>query len=608
MAILSCDNLEKSIGTRNLFSGISFHIHSKEHIGLIGPNGSGKSTLLRILAGIIEQDDGTVTCKNGNHLVYLPQVEEIPANLTILQAALEASKDDALDASTKETQAIIALSKIGFVDMEQKVSELSGGWLKRLSIARQIAREPEIMLLDEPTNHLDIAGIEWLEDFLKKAPFAYVLVSHDRLFLENTTNKVMELNEIYDGGLLTFECPYNEFLERRELFINGERSRFESLSNKSRNEQKWVKSGVKARGTKQKARLQEAESIKNEVSKLRTQTAKPKKVLIDFETTDRKTKRLATLHSVCKSFGEKVITTGLDLTITPNMRIGLLGNNGVGKTTIMKMIAGEIEPDSGSINITTGCKILHFNQNRQIVDENQTLGEALSLTGSDTVIYRGKELHISTWARKLKFKNDQLKSPISALSGGERARVIMGRLMLQTADILLLDEPTNDLDIESIEVLEESLMDFPGALIFVTHDRELLDRVSTVLLALDGAGGVTTFSSYNQWKNRNNTLNKKQVDVSAIKKDITPKKTQIKKITKLSYNEQREWDSMEEAILNAETKLADMQNNPVDAVAQPEDFTNYCEELGKAQQRVDDLYNRWSEIEAKLAEIQENKS
>jgi ATP-binding cassette subfamily F protein uup len=604
-SLLSCETIEKSIGTRTLFEGIGFHIQEKEHLGLIGPNGSGKSTLLKILAGVVEQDDGTITTRKGCHMVYLPQVEEISPKLTILEAALEASSDDSLDIHIKESQAIIALSKIGFADMEEKVANLSGGWLKRLSIARQVAREPEIMLLDEPTNHLDIEGIEWLEDFLKKASFAYIVVSHDRLFLENTTNKVMELNEIYDGGMLTFDCAYEEFLERQALFIEGERSRFESLSNKNRREQAWVKSGVRARGTKQKARQQEAGNIKNEVSKLRVQTAKPKKILIDFETTDRKTKRLATMLSICKSFGDKVITTGLDLTITPGMRIGLLGNNGVGKTTIMKMIAGELEPDSGSIHVTTGCKILHFNQNRQIMDEKQTLGDALSLSGTDTVIYRGKEVHITSWARKLKFRSDQLKSPISALSGGERARVIMGRLMLQTADILLLDEPTNDLDIPSIEVLEESLMDFPGALVFVTHDRELLDRVSTVLLALDGTGDVTPFASYNQWRNKDRSVVLKETDIDLIKEDI--KKPESKKVTKLSYNEQREWDGMEEAIFSAESDLEEFQKNPVEATAPAEDFTTYCEKLGIAQTKVDDLYNRWTEIEAKLAEIQENK-
>jgi ATP-binding cassette subfamily F protein uup len=604
--LLSVENIEKSIGNRKLFEHIGFHLQEKDRLGLIGPNGSGKSTLLKILAGVVEAEDGEITVRNGCHVAYLPQVEDIAPDLTILEAALEVSKSDGLDKHIRESQAVIALSKIDFSDMEEKVGKLSGGWLKRLSIARQIAREPDVLLLDEPTNHLDIEGIEWLEDFLKNAPFAYILVSHDRLFLENTTNKVMELNEIFDDGLLTFDCAYQEFLERRENFITAERSRFESLANKNRREQEWVKFGVKARGTKQKARLQEAENIKSEVSKLRTQTAKPKKVLIDFESTDRKTKRLATLHSVCKSFGDKTIAKGLDLTITPGMRIGLLGNNGVGKTTVMKMIAGELEPDSGSIHVTAGCKILHFNQNRQIMDENQKLAAALSINGSDMVIYRGKEMHITSWARKLKFRGDQLQSPISALSGGERARVIMGRLMLQTADILLLDEPTNDLDIPSIEVLEESLMDFPGALVFVTHDRELLDRVSTVLLALDGEGNITPYASYEQWKKVGKQVEEESVDVAPIKKAV--EKPVAKKLTKLSYNEQREWDNMETAIFEAEHVLEELQNNPVDATAEPEAFTTYCEQLADAQEAVENLYNRWTELEAKLAEIKGNKA
>lgn len=602
--LLTCDAIEKSIGNRTLFTGINFAVEEKDKLGIIGPNGSGKSTLLKILAGVIEQDDGQLTTRKGCHVVYLPQVEEVNPDLTIVEASLEASKADGLDVHIREAQAMIALSKIGFANMEEKVSNLSGGWLKRLSIARQIAREPELMLLDEPTNHLDIEGIEWLEDFLKNAPFAYMMVSHDRAFLENTTTRVMELNDIFDDGLLDFDCGYHEFIRRRTDFLESERSRFESLANKNRREQEWVKSGVRGRGTKQKARLNEASELKQEVSKLRRQTAEPAKVLIDFESTDRKTKRLAVLHGICKSFGKKKIAENFDLTITPGMRIGLLGNNGAGKSTLIKLIAGELEPDSGGVNITTGCKILHFDQKRQILDENQPLGEALSINGSDMMIYRGKELHVTSWARKLKFRSDQLKTPISALSGGERARVIMGRLMLQTADILLLDEPTNDLDIPSIEVLEESLMDFPGALVFVTHDRELLDRVSTVLLALDGNGKIEPFASYDQWRKRH----EKQVEVPKLQevKLLTPAKPQEKKITKLSYNEQREWDNMEQTIFEAEATLEELQNNPVDAASA--DFTGYCEALGEAQQRIETLYNRWTELEAKLAEIQTNKN
>ena len=605
--LLSCENIEKSIGNRLLFKDIALQIQNKERVGLIGPNGSGKSTLLKILARIIEADGGDVTIAKGVKMVYLPQVEQFDGEKTILQAAVEVSENDTEELYEREANAAIMLSKIGFEDLNLKVKNLSGGWLKRLSIARQLARGGDIVLLDEPTNHLDIEGVEWLENYLKSAPFSYIIITHDREFLESATNRIIELNDVFDEGLISFNCAYDEFVYRRERFIEGERSRCESMANKNRREQEWVRSGVRARGTKQKARLKEAEGLQEEVGKLRKQTAEPTKVLIDFEKTERKTKRLIAAHHICKSYGDKQILNDLDLVVTPGMRIGLLGLNGAGKSTLMKLLASEEKVDSGSIAMTTGCKVLHFDQNRQLMDEKETLREALSLNGSDMVVYRDKQIHISAWARKLKFRGDQLESPISSLSGGERARVVMGRLMLQTADVLLLDEPTNDLDIPSIEVLEESLQTFPGALVLVTHDRALLDRVSTTLLALDGKGGVENYSSYKQWKDRNKKKSKAQAEEVSAKEVLgKPDAPAAKKITKLSYNEQREWDMMEETILEAEGALELLQNNPVDA-ADAIAFAQYCEELGEAQQTVDTLYARWSEIEAKLAIIQEGK-
>lgn len=604
-AFLSCDNVAKAFGARELFNHLSLKIHAKERVGLIGPNGAGKSTLLKMLAGLMEYDAGVITTRNGIRLVYVPQVEALNPKLTVLQAALEASAADPEEAYQKEAQAIVILGKMGFDNVDQPVGDLSGGWLKRLSIARQLAREPDIVLLDEPTNHLDIMGIEWLEQFLAAARFAYVMVTHDRVFLNAATNRIIELNPMFDGGMLSFNCAYDEFLRRREAFLLAERARYESLANKSRREQEWVKSGVKARGTKSRSRLQEAEALLHEVKKRKKQTTPPDRILIQFDKADRKTKRLVVGHNVSKRFDAINIVDKLDFVLTPGVRVGLLGANGVGKTTLMKMIAGEIQPDSGGITITPGCQVLHFDQKRQLLDENQTLKDALTLNGGDTVIYRGKPLHVSAWARKLKFQGEQLMTPVGKLSGGERARVIMGRLMLQPADVLLLDEPTNDLDIPSLEVLEESLLEFPGAIVLVTHDRAMLDRVSTILLALDGTGTVTPYASYQQWQHAQ--ADSKASTKAANKSDTSLAGKPKQKPVKLTYKDQRELDMMETTILQAEQHFADLQANPVaHDTGQP--FLDYCEDLKNAQAHIDALYARWAELEAKQAGLAENES
>ena len=592
--LLICRNIEKSIGDRLLFKGINYAVREKEKVGLVGPNGSGKSTFLKILAGELEYDKGELVRQKNARIVYIPQMENFNPNLTILEVALEALKDDAGDDFEKETAVSIALGRIGFEDFNKKVSELSGGWLKRLSIARQVAREPDLLLLDEPTNHLDVEGIEWLESFLSFANFAYIVISHDRAFLEKSTTRTLEINLRYKDSYWSCEEGYNIFLEKKADYFSSEKQRASNLANKARMEDAWLKRGVRARGTKQNARKNSAHELFDEVADLKNRTREEKKVALDFETTEKKTKRLLVLHGVSKSYGDKKLVEGLDLTLTPGMRIGLLGANGIGKTTLMNMISGVLNPDKGKVVLANNCSIVKFDQSRQLLDQSLKLREALTPAGADIVEYRGENIHVASWAQKLRFRGEQLDNPVKSLSGGEQARVLMGQLMLQQADILLLDEPTNDLDIPSIEVLEESLKTFPGALIFVTHDREMLSRVSTVLLGFDGDGVITAYTNYNQWKNRHKKAAEKELIESSPKKQSLPEKT--KKPAKLSYKEQREWDGMEENILELEMRLEHLQENPVDASEQ-ENFQKYCHEMGEAQEKIDALYLRWSELE-----------
>ena len=604
--LLNIDGLEKTIGNRVLFSGLTFSLHERERVGLIGPNGAGKSTLLKIMAGLVDADGGEISVRKGTRLVYLPQVETLDPTQSVLAAAVAASANDVGDEHEKEARAAVLLGRIGFTDMTQPVGDLSGGWLKRLSIARQLAREPDLLLLDEPTNHLDMAGIEWLEDFLRTAPFAYLLVTHDRMFLERATNRMIEISPTYPDGVLSFNCAYAEFVRRRDDYVQAEQARHASLANKSRREQEWVKAGVKARGTKQRSRVQQAAVLADEVDQLQRRTAAEPVVKLDFTATERKTKRLIVAHNVGKSFGGSPLFEGLDLTLSPGMRLALLGDNGTGKTTLMRLLAGEETPDSGTLTVAAGCKIIHFDQRRQLLDENATVRDTLG-NGSDTVVYRDKPIHVSGWARKLKFRGDQLDSPVKNLSGGERARLIMGRLMLQTADVLLLDEPTNDLDIPAIEILEESLQSFPGALVLVTHDRALLSRVATHILALEGEGRTTMYATLEQWQEARRPATKETAPVPSSTPVIMADKAPAKAVTKLSYNEQREWDLMEQNILTAEARLADLQAHPVtaeDAAA----FADYCNALADASGEVERLYARWSELEAKLAAIAESRA
>jgi ATP-binding cassette subfamily F protein uup len=598
--LLSAQNLTKRIGDRELFAGVGATFFARERVGLIGPNGAGKSTLLKILAGLETSDDGEVTTRKHLRLVYLPQVERFNPNHTVTEAALDALKDDPLDPHEKEAAVGIMLGKVGFVDPSYKVGNLSGGWQKRLAIARQIARSPDLLLLDEPTNHLDLEGIEWLENFLVEENVSTVLITHDRRFLDRVATRVIELDRRYPNGVFSADGGYTQFLERREAFFAAELSRQESLTNKARREKEWVSQSAAARTTKQTGRLKEADALFDEVAELKTRTTAPKSIEIEFDDTERKTKRLIVGHNLHKAFEGRPVLTGLHLTITPGQRLGLLGRNGTGKTTLLKLLAATDTPDMGTVTHARGVRILTFDQNRGLLDPNQTLRQALAPQGGEAVVVHDQLLHVASWAKRLRFRGDQLDTPVSRLSGGEQARVVIGRLMLTPADVLLLDEPTNDLDIPTLETLEESLKSFPGAVVLVTHDREMLDRICTQFLGFDGKGGTAMYADVAQWQNDQNPARIGKA-AAAKKSAPVPEAAPLPRpAQKLSYNEQREFDRMEQTILEAEQKLAALQAAPVDA-ADAKAFTGYCHDLAEAQRRIDELYTRWTELEHKRA-------
>ena len=596
MLILNAQSISKSFGATSLFRDISFTVDEGDRIGLIGPNGSGKSTLLKILADQLEPDSGEVAARKFTRLSYVSQDSEYASGDTVRSVIQEALKRTGVPESEWEARLRETLGRAGFDNFDTEAITFSGGWRKRLAIVEALVLKPDVLLLDEPTNHLDLAGIEWLEGVLASSSFACVVISHDRYFLENVATQMAELNRAYPGGLLRVSGNYSKFLEVKQEFLAAQSRRQEALENRVRIEKDWLRRGPKARTTKSKARIDRAYELIGELADLgnRTQT---KTAGIDFSATDRQTKRLVETEGLQYSAGDRKLFDGLDFVITAGMRVGLVGPNGSGKTTFLRLLSGDLKEDAGTLKRANNLKVVYFEQNRQI-DESLTLRRALA-PDSDSVVYLGRVIHVASWAARFLFSGEQLNQPVSRLSGGERARVLIANLMLQPADLLLLDEPTNDLDIATLEILEESLLEYPGALVLVTHDRYMLDRISNVVLGLDGLGGAERFADYSQWETWQ--LERRQQREQASRPAAKPASPASPSRKKLSYLEAREWADIEDRIAGAEDTLRQKQallEDPdvaVDAVR----LQSALIEAEKAKAAVDALYARWAELEAK---------
>lgn len=595
--VLNAQGLSKSFGADPLFRNVSFTISEGDRIGLIGPNGSGKSTLLRILGGTIDPDTGEVALRKRTQLSYVSQESRFAPGETVRQVILRALERAAVSETEREGRLAETLGRAGFEDFVVEAARLSGGWQKRLSIAEALVQHPDILLLDEPTNHLDLAGIEWLEDLLKGSTFASVVVSHDRYFLENVATEMAELNRVYPDGILRVRGNYSEFLVKKEDFLHAQSQHQEALENRVHREIEWLRRGPKARTSKSKARIDRAQELIGELADLNTRT-RTATARIDFAATDRKTKRLVELNGLGYQIGERRLLDSLDFVITAGMSVGLVGPNGSGKTTLLRLICGELQPNEGDIHRADFLRIVYFDQTRTL-NPDVTLRRTLA-PDSDSVVYQDQVIHVASWAARFLFTGEQLNQPVGRLSGGERARVLIAQLMLQPADVLLLDEPTNDLDIPTLEIFEESLLEFAGALVLVTHDRYMLDRVSTVVLGLDGRGSAGRFADYSQWE----TWQSERNTVSRAKEKAETPRTEGAASTKkkLSYMEAREYATIEERIAEAERTLGEKRiafEDPT-IVSDASRILAAQAELEAAQKNVDELYARWAELEQKL--------
>src|ERR1035437_9558771 len=647
--ILNAQSVTKQFGAKPLFLNISLTVEDGDRIGLIGPNGAGKSTLLAILAGQVEPDSGELAGRKRARAAYVPQDSRFALGLTIRQVLEQALSAAHVNESEREGRLRGGLGRAGFADLNAEAASLSGGWRKRLAIIEALVSEPEVMLLDEPTNHLDLAGIEWLEELLATCSFAAVTVSHDRYFLESTSSQIGELNRIFADELFRVKGNFSRFLEEKQAYLESQNRQQESLRNQVRTEIEWLRRGPKARTTKSKARIDTANAMIGQLAEMNARTAVAS-AGIDFEASQRKTKRLVEFKGVACDVqsseegedagiavshpsrkdknaarvghpsshtpyenppdGEKRgrrLFTGLNFILTAGMKVGLVGPNGSGKTTLLRLLLGEIEPAEGSIRRAEALRLVYFSQMRTL-DENQTLRRALAPEG-DSVMYQGRLVHVASWAARFLFTGEQLNQPVRNLSGGERARVLIAKLMLEPADVLLLDEPTNDLDIPTLEMLEDNLLDFPGALVLVTHDRYLLNRVSSTVLGLDGRGHIGRFADYAQWEDwleeqddLAQSKTERKADGSRSAQRTGSEQAQCaggKK--KLSYLEAREFAAIEKRVEASDARLAAAHER----VEHPEIATNAAalqealRELDATQHENDALYARWAELTEK---------
>jgi ATP-binding cassette subfamily F protein uup len=593
--LVNAHNLELNLASRLIFKNLSFGIEKGEKIGLIGPNGAGKSSLMKIIAGIMHSDSGQLSKKQGLKIAYLEQSPVLSGDKTILETLLE-STDDPYDWQNI-SQAYELLSKFGFAQAglteETLCKSLSGGWAKKAAFCRELLKKPELLLLDEPTNHLDVESILWLEEFLSQNQnFSTLTITHDRLFLNRISNRIWELDRRNPNGLLKVTGDYADYCDVKSQQIAQQEKIQDTLQNVLRRETEWLRRGPKARTTKQQARIDRAENLSNELSNMEEIT-RQQKVGLSFESSSDTPKKLIEAKNISKSYLEKSVFHNFSLRLERGQRIGLLGVNGAGKSTLIKVLLGVETPSSGSVEHSERLQVAYFAQNRDQLDPKLSVLKSICPQG-DHVKFRGQFIHIRSYLDRFLFSPLQMESVVAKLSGGEQARLLLARLMLTDANLLVLDEPTNDLDLQTLNILEEQLRDFDGALILVTHDRYFLDQVTDRIFAIDN-GDIKEFYGVEQWENwfkNKNTSVKDKSDVGAKNNKSTANVVS----QKLTFNEQQELLQMEKNIHSQEERLQELHNLMQSSV-DSKSLLNHSQEMAILEKNIEQLYARWQELE-----------
>ncbi len=609
MAILvSANNLTKAFGARPLFDDLSFTLQESEKVGLIGPNGAGKSTLLKLLAGQASPDRGTLSTKRGLKVGLLEQVPVFKPDATIENTVIEGiggtGHHDEWDRITLIQETLSRLSLDQF-EPSTRIDTLSGGWKKRVALARELVRQPDLLLLDEPTNHLDVESIQWLEQFIRNSRFATLTITHDRLFLQKICDRILELDRHNIGGILSVDGTYADYLDIKDQMIKGQERREVILKNTLRRETEWLRRGAKARTTKQQARIQRHGELSNEVGELEYRN-QSKTARLDFQSADRNPKKLVEAKSISKSLGGRKLFSKFSVLITPGTRIGLLGANGCGKSTLLRTLLGDDQPDEGDVFRSDQLKVAYFEQNREALDPTLSLAKTLCPSG-DFVDYRGGRVHIRSYLDRFLFTQAQMEMAVGKLSGGEQSRILIAKLMLQPANLLVLDEPTNDLDMATLTVLEDCLKEFDGAVLLVTHDRYFLAQVATKILAFEPGGKTHFFADLDQWETWQESLPKPQsakvVKTGGLTAGLLSSGGSATSKKRLSFKEQREYDGMEAAIHAAESELSELDTES----QKPENSTNAKKlseitlRMTALQSTIETLYGRWAELQEKVS-------
>ena len=596
MNILNLEHISKIYGDKVIFDDISYGIHQGDKIGIIGINGTGKTTFLRILAGLEEADEGQVITQNGLRITYLPQHPQFPEGATVLSYVTQGQTDKSWN---PETEAHMVLNRLGITDHEEEISHLSGGQKKRVALAAVLANPSDVLILDEPTNHLDNEMASWLEDYLNRFKGVVIMVTHDRYFLDRVTNKILEISH---GKLYSYEAGYSGFLEmkaaREKMELASERKRQSIL----RMEIEWAKRGCRARSTKQRARLDRLETLKNSAAPVRDQT-----VEIDSVET-RMGKKTIELHHISKSFGDKICIRDFNYIVLKNQRLGIIGPNGCGKSTLLKMIAGVMEPDSGEIEIGDTIKIGYFSQEIQDMNSSQRVIDYIKDV-AEYIPTKDGLISASKLLEQFLFDSSMQYVPIEKLSGGEKKRLYLLKVLAAAPNVLLLDEITNDIDIPTLTILEDYLDSFAGIVIAVSHDRYFLDNIADRIFEFDGNGDLTQYeggyTDYLEAKKQREGIkenetssapssHKNTVGEEKSKKDSvkTWKQNRPTKL-KFSFKEQREYETIDNDIAALEDKISALDHEIMANATNSGKLNELTQEKEQAEKDLEEKMDRW---------------